>query len=169
MHDQLVALGITQVPAPNTIAKYFPVTRKPPNERARQSWRTFLANHRHEIWAMDFFTMPTIFFQVLYVLIIISHDRRMIRHVAVTATPTADWVVQRLREAMPFGEQPRYLIHDNDQIFRSQAVLLQATEVKAIRAGIQRPQQNGVAERVKLLLLLYRARFFGLGFCSCTC
>lgn len=150
IHDQLVSLGITDVPAPNTIAKYFPTTRQPPSAQAQQSWRTFLTNHRHAIWAMDFFTMPTLFFQVVYVLVIISHDRRVIKHIGVTALPTAEWVVQQLREATPFGEQPKYLIHDNDSIFVSQAVadFLESANVKRKRTAQHSPWQNGVGERM---------------------
>jgi transposase InsO family protein len=150
IYDQLVSLGLTAVPASNTIAKYLPDARKQPSEQQRQSWRTFLVNHRHDIWAMDFFTMPTLFFKVLYVLVIIRHDRIVIQHVAVTMHPTADWVVQQLREATPFGEQPKYVIHDKDAVLRSQAVqdFLSNASIKSVRTGFKRPQQNGVAERV---------------------
>lgn len=149
IHDQLVALGLTDIPAPNSIAKYLPDTRKPPSEKQRQSWRTFLANHRHEIWAMDYCTVPTLFFQVLYVLVIISHDRRVIKHVAVTAHPTADWVVQQLREATPFGEQPTYLIHDNDAAFVGKGVqrFLHGAGIKSKHIAYHHPWQNGVSER----------------------
>ena len=149
IHDQLVTLGLTDVPAPNTIAKYLPDTRKPPSEKQQQSWRTFLANHRHEIWAMDVLTVPTLFFQVLYVLVIIRHDRRVIQHVAVTTHPTAEWVVQQLREATPFGEQPRYLMHDNDAVFVGNDVqrFLRSAGIKSKRSAYHCPWQNGVAER----------------------
>ena len=103
IHDQLVNLGITDAPAPNTIAKYLRSPRKSPNEKAGQSWKTFLENHRKGIWSMDFLTVPTVFFKVLYVLIIISHERREIKHFAVTSHPTSAWVAQQLREATPFG------------------------------------------------------------------
>jgi transposase InsO family protein len=149
IHDQLVSLNLTDVPAPNSIAKYLPDTRTPPSEKQRQSWRTFLANHRQDIWAMDFFTMPTLMFQALYVLVIIRHDRRVIQHVAVTAHPTAEWVVQQLREAMPYDEHPRYLLHDNDSIFTSQAVtrFLESAGVKGTRIAYHSPWQNGICER----------------------
>ena len=47
-------------------------TRKPPS----QTWRTFLANHVPDIAACDFFTVPTVTFRVLYVFIVLRHDRR---------------------------------------------------------------------------------------------
>jgi len=149
IHDQLVSLGLTDVPAPNTIAKYLPETRKPPSEQQRQSWHTFLANHRQDIWAMDYCTVPTLFFKVLYVLVIISHDRRVIKHIAVTAHPTADWIVQQLREATPFGEQPTYLIHDSDAVFVGKDVqrFLRGTGIKSKPIAYHAPWQNGVCER----------------------
>ena len=148
IHDQLMNLGITDTPTPNTIAKYLSI-QKPPSEKSLQSWKAFLANHRQGIWAMDFLTVPTIFFKVLYVLIVISHDRRVIKHFAITSHPTSAWVAQQLREATPFGNQPEYLIHDNDRIFVSKELqaFLTNTEIKSIRTGFHSPWQNGICER----------------------
>ena len=149
IHDQLINLGVTDAPAPNTIAKYFPVTRKPPSEKRQQSWKVFLTNHRQNIWSMDLFTVPTLFFKVLYVLVIISHDRRKIEHFAVTTNPSSAWIAQQTREATPFGMQPEYLIHDNDRIFVSkdlQAFLVN-TMIKPVRTGYHSPWQNAICER----------------------
>ena len=98
---------------------------------------------------MDFCTVPTVFFKVLYVLVIISHDRKAIQHVAVTTHPTSAWVVQQIREATPFGMQPEYLIHDNDRIFVSKELqtFLTNTKIKSIRTGFHSPWQNGICER----------------------
>lgn len=150
IYHQLINLGLSDIPCPNTIAKYVPAIRKPPSEKVHQSWRTFLSNHMHNTWAIDFFTLPTITFRILYVLVIISHDRREIKHIAVTAHPTADWTVQQLREATPFDERPKYLIHDNDPVFRSADVqqFLIATGIESVRTGYRQPQQNPFAERV---------------------
>jgi transposase InsO family protein len=81
--------------------------------------------------------------------VLIRHDRRVIQHIVVTAHPTAEWVVQQLREATPFGEQPTYLLHDNDRIFVSQAVtrFLERAGIKRIRMAYQCPWQNGICER----------------------
>ncbi len=92
IHEQLVNLGVIDAPAPNTIAKYIPKIRKAPTDKQKQSWTTFLKNHSKGIWAMDFFVVPTLCFQVLYVFLIISHDRRKIEYFAVTANPSSDWV-----------------------------------------------------------------------------
>lgn len=99
IHDQLVSLGFTGVPCAKTIAKYIPDTRKPTSEKATQSWKTFLENHKHIIWTMDSLTVPTLTFKVLYVLVFISHERREIKHIAVTKHLSADWTIQQLREA----------------------------------------------------------------------
>ena len=88
-------------------------SRKPPS----QTWRTFLENHLTQMVSIDFFTVPTIRFQVLYVFLVLAHDRRRILHFNVTAHPTAEWTGQQLREAFPFDQLPRYLLRDRDAIF----------------------------------------------------
>ncbi len=158
IHDQLINLGITDVPAPNTIAKYLPVTRRPPSEKFQQSWKAFLSNHRKGIWSMDFFTVPTIYFKVLFVLVIVSHERREIKHFAVTSHPTSAWVAQQLKEATPYGMQPEYLIHDNDRIFTSKELqeFLANTKILSIRTGYHSPWQNGICERIIGILRHHR-------------
>ncbi len=149
IHDQLINLGITDVLAPNTIAKYLPSIRRPPGEKSIQSWKTFLTNHRKHIWSMDFFTVPTIYFKMLYVFVIISHERREIKHFAVTGHPTSAWVAQQLKEATPYGMQPEYLIPDNDSIFVSKEFqeFLANTKIQSVRTGYRSPWQNGICER----------------------
>jgi hypothetical protein len=82
-----------------------------------QHWLTFLHNHLPICWGMDFFTAPTIRFQILYVFVVLSHSRRQVMHFGVTAHPTMTWVIPQLREATPFGLQPTYLFRDNDQTY----------------------------------------------------
>jgi hypothetical protein len=67
---------------------------------------------------MDFAVVPTLTFQVLHVFLMISHDRRKIEHFAVTACPTARWLIQQIRNTTPFNKQPKYIIHDNDPVFK---------------------------------------------------
>jgi putative transposase len=74
--------------------------RQPPS----QTWRTFLRNHDGHVVAADFFVVPTATYRLLFVLVLLAHDRRRIRHVAVTAHPTAAWAAQQLREALPWAE-----------------------------------------------------------------
>jgi transposase InsO family protein len=149
IHDQLIHLGITDTPAPNTIAKYIKSSKKPPSENAGQSWKTFLTNHRKGIWSMDFLTVSTIYFKVLYVLVIVSHERRLIKHFAITNHPTSVWVANQLRNATPFGIQPEYLIHDNDCIFKSKDLqdFLANANITSVRTGYHSPWQNGICER----------------------
>jgi putative transposase len=66
-----------------------------------KSWLAFLENHREVIVAFDFFTVPSVAFQLLYGFFVIEHGSRKVLHCNVTRYPTADWVVQQLREAFP--------------------------------------------------------------------
>ena len=145
----MIDLAITDTPCPNNISKYIPKLRKSPSEKQKQSWTTFLKNHRKEIWSMDFLTVPTLYFKVLYVFILISHDRRKIEHFAVTTTPSSAWVAQQVRESTPFGKTPKYLIHDNDAIFTSREfkTFLANANIKSKKTGVKCPWQNGVCER----------------------
>ena len=81
IHGELLKLGI-EITEP-TVAKYMVRLRKPPS----QTWRTFLENHVKSIVSVDFFTVPTIRFQLLYVFLVLAHDRRRIVHFGVTAHP----------------------------------------------------------------------------------
>ena len=89
--------------------------------------------------SVDFFTVPTIWFQVLYVFLVLVHDRRRILHFGVTAHPTAEWTAQQLREAFPWETAPRYLLRDRDRIFGEDFV----KQVKAM--GIKQVLSTSVA------------------------
>jgi hypothetical protein len=107
-------------------------------------WLTFLQNHREVIAAFDFFTVPTVTFQLLYCVFVIEHGRRRILHFNVTRHPTAEWVVQQLREAFPETGQHRYVIFDRDSTFNNEVVtFLKATGLEPKRTSIQAPWQNG--------------------------
>lgn len=75
---------------------------------------SFPAYHRDDIAAMDYFSVPTITFSILYILVVIDHARRRIIHFNVTRTPGSTWVAQQQGEAFPFDQAPQYLIYDND-------------------------------------------------------
>jgi putative transposase len=111
IHGELLKLGIDI--GETSVTKYMVRLRKPPS----QTWRTFLENHLSQLVSVDFFTVPTIRFQVLYVFLILAHDRRRIVHFNVTSHPTAQWTSQQLRNAFPFDHFPRYLLRDRDAIF----------------------------------------------------
>ena len=103
--------------------------RKPPS----QTWRTFLTNHVSELVSTDFFTVHTISFEVLFVFVVLAHDRRRVLHFNVTAHPTAEWTAQQIVEAFPFDSAPKYLLRDRDQIygyeFRKQLEVMSIEEV----------------------------------------
>jgi len=115
---------------------------------ARKLWLIFLRNHREVIAAMDFFTLPTITFRVLYCFFVISHGRRKILHFNTTEHPTSGWIARQLREAFPEDTAPRYLILDRGGKYAGEATeALQALSSELIRTSYQSPWQNGVAER----------------------
>ncbi len=116
IHGELLKLGFGV--SERTISRYLPKARRSRPD-AVHKWKTFLRNHRHEIVAMDFLTVPTVSFRVLHVLFIIHHSRRQIIHTNVTENPTSGWVAQQLREAFPYERAPKYLVFDNDSKSRA--------------------------------------------------
>ena len=108
---ELAKIGIEV--SDSTVWRYRPHGAKLPS----QTWRSFLDNHVRDIVAIDFFVVPTATFRVLYVLLIMSHDRRRILHFNVTTSPSAKWIAQQVREAFPYDTAPRYLLRDGDCIF----------------------------------------------------
>ena len=100
IHGELLKLGIEV--APSTVGKYLRQRRSPPS----QTWRTLLTNHRKQMASMDFFTVPTATFRVLFVFIVLSHDRRRVMHFNVTDHPSEEWTAQQIREAFPW-EAPK--------------------------------------------------------------
>jgi len=110
IHDELLMLGFEV--SERTVSRW--MKRAPRNPEPAKRWLAFLRNHREAIAAMDFFTVPTITFGVLYCLFVIGHDRRRILHFNVTKHPASRWIVQQLREAFPFDAAPRFLIFDGD-------------------------------------------------------
>ena len=97
---------------------------------------------------MDFFTVPTLTFGVLYCFFVIAHDRRRILHCNVTKHPTSAWVVQQLREAFPYDTAPRYLIFDRGSLFNKEVIdTIKDFGIQPRRTSFRSPWQNGVAER----------------------
>jgi hypothetical protein len=123
--------------------------RKAPRDpEPAKRWLAFLRNHRGAIAAMDFFSVPTITFGVLYCFFVIGRDRRRILHFNVTRHPTSLWVVQQLREAFPYDSAPRFLIFDRDAKYGTEVpAAIRSMKIKRIRTWFESPWQNGVAER----------------------
>jgi putative transposase len=144
IHAELRRLGFTI--AERTVARYLRriLRRGDPD----QKWLAFLQNHREVIAAMDFFTVPTVTFRVLYCFFVIEHERRKVLHCNVTAHPTAEWIVQQLREAFVEPCRYRYVILDRDRKFDAEVLLfLRAAGLEAKRTSVGAPWQNGLAER----------------------
>ena len=122
--------------------------KAPRDSEPAKHWATLLSNHREAITAMDFFTVPTLTFGVLWCFFVIGHTRRRILHCNVTRHPTAAWVPQQLRGAFPFASAPRYLIFDREQTFQGEVLeTAESLGIIPIRIAIRSPWQNGVAER----------------------
>jgi putative transposase len=144
IHGELLKLGFEV--AERTISRYL----RRVNRRGDpvKSWLAFLQNHREVIVAFDFFTVPTVTFELLYCLFVIEHGRRKILHFNVTSHPTADWILQQLREAFSEAGPYRYIILDRDSKFDSEVIaFLECIGLKPKRTSVQSPWQNGLAER----------------------
>src|SRR6266581_3380208 len=144
IHGELLMLGFDV--SERTISRW--MRRVPRDPEPARRWLAFLSNHREAIAAMDFFTVPTITFSVLYCFFIISHDRRCVLHFNVTPYPSSMWIVQQLREAFPDQSAPRFLIFDRDAKYGLEVpTAVRSMAIRPVRTSIQSPWQNGVAER----------------------
>jgi transposase InsO family protein len=144
IHAELQKLGYSL--AERTVARYLRriVRRGDPG----QKWLAFLENHREVIAAFDFFTVPTLTFRTLYCFFVIEHQRRKILHCNVTPHPTAEWIIQQLREAFPEPCRYRNVIFDRDQKFNAEVLsFVEAAGLEPKRTSVRAPWQNGVAER----------------------
>jgi putative transposase len=110
IHGELLMLGFDV--SERTIYRCMRSAPRDPEPAKR--WLAFLRHHRDVIAAMDFFTVPTVTFDLLYCIFIIGHGRRRILHFNVTRHPASAWLVQQLREAFPYESVPRFLIFDRD-------------------------------------------------------
>jgi transposase InsO family protein len=143
VHGELVKLGISISQA--AVSKYMVRHRKPPS----QTWRSFLDNHVKDLVSVDFFTLPTATFRVLFVFILLCHDRRRIVHFNVTEHPSAEWTAPQMVDAFPWDTAPRYLLRDRDQIYggyfdRRVAGL----EIEQVLTAPRSPWQNPFVERL---------------------
>ena len=111
IHGELRMLGIDISQA--TVAKYMIRLPKPPSP----TWRTFLDNHVADLASIDFFAVPTVSFRILYVFLVLKHERRQVVHFNVAEHPTAQWAAQQMVEAFPWDEAPSYLLRDRDKIY----------------------------------------------------
>ena len=143
IHGELLKLGIDVSQA--TVAKYI---ARPRHQPPSQTWRTFLRNHIGQIVAADFFVVPTATCRLLFVLVILAHERRRVVHLGVTDHPTAAWTAQQLREAFPWNDAPRYLVCDRDSAFHAWATTTQAMDIREVLTAARSPWQNAYVERL---------------------
>jgi putative transposase len=143
IHGELQKLGIEV--SERTVSRLLRTIRRPP----AQTWKTFLRNHISDIVAIDFFTVPTVRLRVLFVFLVIEHQRRKVLHFGVTEHPTAEWASQQVVEAFFERDAKRYLIRDRDSIygrgFRSRIQMLAVSEVSTAPRS---PWQNAFVERL---------------------
>jgi transposase InsO family protein len=143
IHGELLKLGFEV--SERTVSRLMPRRRKPPS----QSWRTFLKNHLGSTVAVDFFAVPTLTCRILFVFIVLAHDRRRILHVNVTRHPTSAWTRQQIRECFPDGATARFLLHDGDATFDAAfGRTAEAFGLTSVRTARRSPWQNPCAERV---------------------
>ena len=144
IHGELKMVGFDV--SERTVLRW--MRRAPRSPEPARQWAAFLRNHREAIAAMDFFTVPTLTFGVLYCFFVIAHDRRRILHCNVTRHPTSAWVVQQLREAFPYDTACGYLILDRGANFNEEVInTVKSFGIQPKRTSFRSPWQNGVAER----------------------
>ena len=143
IHGELLKLGIAIAEA--TVGTYMVRRRPPPS----QTWRTFLTNHVTQLVSVDFFVVPTLTFQVLFVFVVLAHDRRRILHLNVTRHPTAAWTAQQIRNAFPWDTAPRFLLRDRDGTYGEEfRAYLDAMGIDEVLTAPQSPWQNPYVERL---------------------
>jgi transposase InsO family protein len=144
IHGELKMLGFDI--AERTVLRW--MRRAPRNPEPAKRWAAFLSNHREAIAAMDFFTVPTLTFGVLYCFFVIAYDRRRVLHFNITRHPTSAWVIQQLRETFPYDSAPKYLIFDRGSNFNAEVIdTVKSFGIQPKRTSFRSPWQNGVAER----------------------
>jgi transposase InsO family protein len=143
IHGELLILGFNVGEA--TVSRTMPRRRKPPS----QTWRAFLRNHTQDLVSIDFFVVPTATFRVLYVFLVLEHERRRIVHFDVTEGPSAQWTGQPWVNAFPYDSAPKYLIRDRDKVYGSAfARRVRAMGIEQFLTAPRSPWQNPYCERV---------------------
>ena len=144
IHGELKMLGF--VISERSVLRW--MRKAPRHPEPVEPWKAFLNNHREAITSMDFFTVPTLSFGILYCFFVIGHDKRRILHCSVTKHPTSAWVTQQLRGVFPDDYAPKYLIFDRGSNFNEDVVsTIRSFGIEPKRTSFRSPWQNGVAER----------------------
>ena len=143
IHGELQKLGVEISQA--AVSKYVVRHRRPPS----QTWRTFLDNHLGNLVSVDFFVVPTVLFKVLFVFVVLAHERRRVVHINVTDAPTAHWTAQQLVEACPWETAPRYVLRDRDAVYGvAFSSRVQTMGIHEVKTAPRSPWQNPYVERL---------------------
>ena len=143
IHGELQKLGVEISQA--AVSRYVVRHRRPPS----QTWRTFLDNHLGNLVSVDFFVVPTVLFKVLFVFVVLAHERRRVVHINVTDAPTAQWTAQQLVEAFPWQTAPRYLLRDRDAVYGvAFSRRAQSMGIHEVKTAARSPWQNPYVERL---------------------
>jgi hypothetical protein len=143
IHGELMKLGIDI--GETSVAKYMVRPRRP----SSQTWKTFLKNHMQEMVSTDFSIVPTATFRLLFVFLMLSHDRRRIVHFGMIAHPTAEWTAQQLINAFPWNSTPRYLLRDRDGSYGEPFPrVAKAMQIREVLTAPRSPWQNAYVERL---------------------
>ena len=140
---ELRKLGIEVAKA--TVERYMVRRRTPPSP----TWRAFLATHAKDLVSIDFFTVATVRFEILFVLIMRAHDRRRVRHFNITAHPTAEWTAQPVVEASPWDTAPADLLRDRDGVYGTAfRTRVAALGIEDVCTAPRSPWQSPYVERL---------------------
>jgi putative transposase len=140
---ELRKLGIDV--AKSTVETY----RVRPRRPSSPTWKTFLKNHVQDLVALDFFVVPTVTHKVLFVLLILAHERRRLVHFNITEHPTVEWTVQQVIEAFPWDKAPRYLLRDRDRIYGAYfRQRVRHMGIEEVLIAPKSPWQNPYVERL---------------------
>jgi putative transposase len=143
IHGELQKLGVEISQA--AVSKYVVRHRRPPS----QTWRTFLDNHVGSLVSVDFFVVPTVMCKVLFVFVVLAHERRRVLHINVTDAPTAQWTAQQLVEAFPWETAPRYVLRDRDAVYGvAFSRRVQTMGIHEVKIAPRSPWQNPYVERL---------------------
>jgi transposase InsO family protein len=143
IHGELLKLGIEV--SQTTVSKYMIRRPKPPS----QSWRAFLGNHIKQLVSIDFFVVPTIDFKLMFVFLVLAHERRRVIHFNVTEHPTAAWTAQQILQAFSWNTAPRYLLRDRDSIYSDTFHgLVTSMGISEVLTAPRSPWQSPYVERL---------------------
>lgn len=151
IHGELVGLGHT-VAASTVWTILKGAGLDPAPRRTGPTWKQFLTTQAKGILAVDFFHVDTVLLRRLYVLFFVEHDRRRVHVAGVTAHPTAEWVVQQVRNLLMKldgrVDSLRFLIRDRDAKFTTAFdAVFASVGIDILRSPVRAPRANAIAER----------------------